>query len=164
MTLSLLALIRFWLVLKNEFARLIYIYEVSTRCIRSSLVPQEPCAEAASSRHPPHRRHESSMCAIYTVNPLTPPRAMVSGGVIFFGWGGFHSLWGRFPPFKSSHLVSWDKSLKTAVCPTLTFPPSSVTLFSINRIISAVSAVVSLSLARPPQHPRTSEEKEYREF
>jgi hypothetical protein len=48
--------------------------------------------------------------------------------------------------------------------PTLTFPPSSVTLFSINRIISAVSAVVRLSLARPPQHPRTSEEKEYREL
>jgi len=48
--------------------------------------------------------------------------------------------------------------------PTLTVPPYSVTLSSYNRIISAVFAVVRLSFARSPQHPRTSEEKEYREL
>src|SRR5450756_1379167 len=32
--------IRFRLVLRNEFARLVYEYEETTRCFRSSLVPQ----------------------------------------------------------------------------------------------------------------------------
>jgi hypothetical protein len=43
---------------------------------------------------------------------------------------------------------------------TLTALPSWGTLLSHNRISSAVAAVVRLSTARSPQHPRTSEEKE----
>jgi len=70
---------------------------------------------------------------------------------------GRYGLWGE----EWNYPAKWDIP---RISNTLTVLPSSVTLLIYNRISSAVAAVVRLSTARSPQHPRTSEEKEYREL
>ena len=129
---------------------------------------------AASSRSAPHRRHEPSMNAIDRFGEMTrrtqPYRRHCEASpwdeASMHGSYGASGSSGASGPTASRSLISVLSSHPlTPPRPerihTLTVLPSSVTLFLHNRIISAVACCCTFEYARIPQHPRTSEEKEY---